>query len=560
MARLRLSVALVLALFAAATLAQTAPAPAPLGSRWWSPWRSRGAGDAAAPAPADAAADAPATALVPEAAAAAPGAAEAVEAAPTSEAAPVALDASAPAPDSAAGDAAPAEAVPVDAEAAAASDAEAEAAAAAAAAEALAQADAAPAPAAEQPAAEQPAAAQQPAAEQPEAEQAAAKQPAPAQQPAAQQPAAAAPAAALLPEAAAARSQRSSSDERWSAMVGRLKQMEARCRAITAEWQCVETGSQICEWAEGEAGKEGKCVVPDVFVKARLIEAAPCAGSFMEQWFNCQSANNNKAECTSKAGCSWTPWSNYTSLPLPTRKLLAAAANEGACQLSKVFEMRTQSKWDDLSTLTFQISHLDPAVWGTCDTARELSSLVPLASRSNCSASFSEATCRLGAPLCRWAPVPDAQGRPAPGEKAWPTAACGVSCETPDKAACQRYTECIWKDAASACARATPEQRAARVAAAAEAAKPKPPTGIAARVRVTCGEGLGGNPADVSCMADSVMDDAALSLIKVTRDAEPTPAPANSPAATPRPHNGAAAPAGMAAATLVAAAAVAALL
>jgi hypothetical protein len=77
--------------------------------------------------------------------------------------------------------------------------------------------------------------------------------------------------------------------------------------------------------------------VPEEYVKARLIEAVPCPGSLMEAWFSCQAANNNKGACFGKPGCTWIDWSNYTSLPLPTRRLQedfgAEAGEPGACQV-----------------------------------------------------------------------------------------------------------------------------------------------------------------------------------------------------------------------------------
>lgn len=67
-------------------------------------------------------------------------------------------------------------------------------------------------------------------------------------------------------------------------------------------------------------------MVPDSYVKARLIEAVACEGSIMEAWFACSKHDNKEAECAAAPGCSWTSWENATSLPLPTRKMLQVAA------------------------------------------------------------------------------------------------------------------------------------------------------------------------------------------------------------------------------------------
>lgn len=125
-----------------------------------------------------------------------------------------------------------------------------------------------------------------------------------------------------------------------------------------------------------------------------------------------------KDKCLDLEGCSWTDWVHYTSLPLPShhkRRLLAppdaarpaprdgpAAAEAGGCQLSEVLERRVNDEWDGLSNLAFQISHLDPAVWGSCSTVDELKDLVPPAARANCSSAKTAAVCGVGAPLCRW--------------------------------------------------------------------------------------------------------------------------------------------------------------
>jgi hypothetical protein len=170
-------------------------------------------------------------------------------------------------------------------------------------------------------------------------------------------------------------------------------------------------------------------------VRARLTEAAPCPGSLMEGWFDCQvgrrgrrapgwhrgwqaepeaskqaaaaasaappvagtephicpcgaapsraqASNNNRAACAAKKACTWTDWSLYTSLPLPSRRRLLGAAgaaappagavptgvrgarggpDQGGCQYAPVYALRAAKDWDGLSTLAFQISNLDPA-------------------------------------------------------------------------------------------------------------------------------------------------------------------------------------------------------
>jgi hypothetical protein len=100
----------------------------------------------------------------------------------------------------------------------------------------------------------------------------------------------------------------------------------------------------------------------------------------MEGWFACNAANNDKGACLAKKGaCTWSDWANYTSLPLPTRRMTrrmmqdggdaaeapeegAAAASEsepGACQLSEVYELRAGESWDLLGAMSFLISHVD---------------------------------------------------------------------------------------------------------------------------------------------------------------------------------------------------------
>lgn len=55
-----------------------------------------------------------------------------------------------------------------------------------------------------------------------------------------------------------------------------------------------------------------------------------------------------------------TDWVNYTALPLPTkRRMLAVADEPGGCQLAEVYQRREEGNWNYLSTLAFQISHLD---------------------------------------------------------------------------------------------------------------------------------------------------------------------------------------------------------
>ena len=289
------------------------------------------------------------------------------------------------------------------------------------------------------------------------------------------------------------------------------------------------SGNVVCEWA---AGKSPACVVPEAYVKARLIEAVPCEGSIMEAWYACAKYNNKKAECAAAGDvCTWTSWENATSLALPTapaRKLLqdrgvpntpapnaapnavapkakpaakpaaaAAAADDvnataadaapaadalpatadaaaapaaadatadaaaapapaaakpaaasppryvgpdgavegGACQLASVQELRAKGDWDSLNTISFQISHMDPLLWGSCSAVAELKSLVPEASRQNCSMAYSREACEVAAPLCAWAPKgADAVAvKPAGGAPAWATEHCVVTCNTTDR-------------------------------------------------------------------------------------------------------------------------------
>jgi hypothetical protein len=141
-------------------------------------------------------------------------------------------------------------------------------------------------------------------------------------------------------------------------------------------------------------------------------------------------------------------------------------------------------------------------VWGNCSTVQELQALVPPAARQPCSAARNAGACAAAAPACKWAKraPPPATIDPTMARN-WPAGDCAPTCNTTDRAACDRYPrECEWK--AGACA-----------PAGAAAAKPKAPDAggkPAPETRKVCG---GNGRAGVACAAEEDVQNAGLTLI-----------------------------------------------